>query len=178
MVSINNSHSNLSSFPFGVPQGSVLGPLLFILYFHELSRSISSFSLQSQLSADDSYICISFPKYKLFSAISKFSSFIGKIISWSDSMFLKLNPSKFDLIYFSKSSRLIKSLPSINISSNLSLAPSSTTHSLGFTFDSSLSLIPQIKSVAKSSFFHLRRIRRQKLSLDNPTLKLLVSSLI
>ena len=68
-------------------------------------------------------------------------------------MFLKLNPSKFDLIYFSKSSRLIESLPSIDISSNLSLAPSFTIHSLGFTFDSSLSLLSQIKFVAKSSFF-------------------------
>ena len=37
-------------------------------------------------------------------------------------MFLELNPSKLDLIYFSKSSRLIESLPSVNISSNLSLA--------------------------------------------------------
>ena len=67
-------------------------------------------------------------------------------------MFLKLNPSKFDLIYFSKFSRLIESLPSIDISSYLSLTPSSTIHSLGFTFDSSLSFIPQIKSLAESIF--------------------------
>ena len=93
-------------------------------------------------------------------------------------MFLKLNPSKFDLIYFSKSFRLIESLPSIDILSNLSLAPSSTIHSLGFTFDSSLSLIPHIKSVAKSSFSHIRRIKQLKLFQENPTLKLLVSSLI
>ena len=67
-------------------------------------------------------------------------------------MFLKLNPSTFDLIYFNKSFRLIES-SSINISSNLSIATSSTIHSLGFTFDFSLSLIPQIKFVAGSSFF-------------------------
>ena len=68
-------------------------------------------------------------------------------------MFFKCNPSKFDLIYLDKSSQLIESLPSINISSNLSLTPSSTIHSLGFTFDFSLSLIPQIKSVANHLFF-------------------------
>ena len=73
-------------------------------------------------------------------------------------MFLRVYPSKFDLSFFSKASQLIKFLLSFNISSNLSLAPSSTIHCLGFTFDSSLSLIPQMKSVAKSSFFHLRRI--------------------
>ena len=67
-------------------------------------------------------------------------------------MFFKPYSSKFDLIYFSKS---IESFLSINISSNLSLAPSSTIHSLGFIFDSSLFLIPQTKSVAKSYFFFL-----------------------
>ena len=58
-------------------------------------------------------------------------------------MFLKLNLSKFDLIYFSKSSRFIEFLSLVNISSNLSLVLSSTIHSLGFIFDFSLSLIPQ-----------------------------------
>ena len=70
-------------------------------------------------------------------------------------MFLKLNVSKFDFIYLRKSSRLIDSLASINIQSNLSLTLSSTTHSLGFTFDSSLSFMLKIKIVAKSSFFAL-----------------------
>ena len=68
-------------------------------------------------------------------------------------MLLKLNPSKFDFIYFSESFRFIKSLPSIDISTYLFLAHSFTIHSLGFIFDFSLSLIPQIKSVAKASFF-------------------------
>ena len=93
-------------------------------------------------------------------------------------MFLQLNPSKFDLVYFSNFFLLIESLASINVSSNLSLTPSSTIHSLSFTMDSSLSLIPQIKSVAKSSFFHLCRIKQLKLFIDNPTLELLVSSFI
>ena len=89
-------------------------------------------------------------------------------------MFLTLNPSKFDHIYFSKYSRLIESIPSINISSNLS----STIHSSGFPFDSSFFFIPQIKFLAKSSFFHLRRIKQLRPFLDNLTLKLLVSLLI
>ena len=85
---MNNSHSTPSSFLFGVSQGSVLGSLLFIFYTSELPRIISSFFLQSQLYADDSYISTSFPKYELSSTISRISSCIGKIISWSDSRFL------------------------------------------------------------------------------------------
>ena len=123
------------------------------------------------------YFFTSFSKYE-FHSTSRISSCISKIISWSDSIFLKLNTSKFHFIYISESSRFIEFLPSVNISSNLSLAHSSTIHSLGFTYDSSLSLIPQIKSVAKSSFFHLRRIKQLKFFSDNPTLKLPVPSLL
>ena len=93
-------------------------------------------------------------------------------------MFFKFNFLKFDSIYFSNPFRLLDSLPSIGISTNLSLASPSTIHSLDFTFDSSLSLIPQIIYVAKSFSNHLRHIKRLKIFLDNPTLKLLVSSLI
>ena len=48
-------------------------------------------------------IFISYLKYDLFSTISNIFFCIGKISFWNDSMFLKLNHSKFDLIYFSKS---------------------------------------------------------------------------
>ena len=61
VVSINDSYSTPSSFSFGVSQGSVFGPLLFILYSSELPRIISLFSLQLQLYADDSHIFTSFP---------------------------------------------------------------------------------------------------------------------
>ena len=83
VVSINNSHSSPSSFPFGVLQGSDLGLLLFILYTSELPRIISTFSLQSQLYADDFYIFTSFPKYESSSTISKISLCISKKSFWS-----------------------------------------------------------------------------------------------
>ena len=156
----------------------VLFLVFFFLFFILLNyQELFHNFLFSQLHADDSYIFTSFPKYELSSTISRISFRIGKISSWSDSMFLKFNLSKFDLIYLDKSSPFIESLPSINISSNPPLTPSSTIHSLGFIFDFSLPLIPQIKSVAKSYFFHLRRIKQLKLFLDNSTLKLLVFSL-
>ena len=177
-VFIENSRSLPSSVPYGVPQGSILGPLLFILYTSELPRIINSFSLQSQLYADDSYIYMSFPKSSLTSVILNLTSCLDSIISWSSSMSLKLNPSKFELIFLNKSVKNSIPLRSINISSNFKLESSPSIRSLGFIFDSSLSLVPQINSVAKSCYFHLRRIRLLLPFLDDPTLQLLVSSLV
>ena len=70
----------------------------------------------------DSYIFTSVPKHELSFTISNISFCICEIISSSDSMFLLLNLSKFDLIYFSKFFRPFDFIPPIDISANLSLA--------------------------------------------------------
>ena len=178
-VSIESSQSPTVSFDFGVPQGSILGPLLYILYTSELPKIISSFSLNSQLYADDSYIYSTYTDSSLNFILNNIKSCLTTIISWSSSMRLKLNPSKFELIYFDKSSKS-SSFPNLVLPSPapLSLLPSSSIRSLGFIFDSNLSLIPQILSVTKSCFFHLRRIRQLLPYLDDPSLQLLVSSLV
>ena len=99
------------------------------------------------------------------------------ILSWSDSMHLKLNPSKFNFIYLSKSKSLPSSLPPIMIS-DLTTYPSSTIRCLGFLLDSSFFFNPQIFSVASSCFFHLRRIRQISFYLDDASLTILVCSLV
>ena len=52
-VTLNGTMSNWSSISAGVPQGSVLGPLLFLVYINDLTENIKS---QMRLFADDSFI--------------------------------------------------------------------------------------------------------------------------
>ena len=92
-------------------------------------------------------------------------------------MHLKLNPSKFNFIYLSKSKALPSSIPPIIIS-DLTIYPSSAIRCLGFLLDFSLSFNPQILFVASSCFFHLRRIRQISSYLDDASLKILVCSLV
>ena len=65
MVSISGYSSNPSSLLRGVPQGSVLGPILFLLYTQPLSQIINRHSVSHSEFADDSQLYDSVPREQL-----------------------------------------------------------------------------------------------------------------
>ena len=52
-VQIENSKSSIRQLPHGVPQHSVLGPLLYVLYTAPIANIIKSYNLQYHLYADE-----------------------------------------------------------------------------------------------------------------------------
>ena len=55
-VVVHGKHSNPASLRYGVPQGSVLGPILFVLYTQPLSNVIQHYPVSHQMYADDTQI--------------------------------------------------------------------------------------------------------------------------
>ena len=94
-VSINGFDSSCRSVDFGVPQGSVLGPLLFLLYINDLPNATELFT---SLFADDTGLLLSSPD--LESLFSKVNEELAKAADWFCANKLTLNVSKTKYLIF------------------------------------------------------------------------------
>ena len=100
-VQLNGELSSLIKLTCGVPQGSVLGPLLFVTYTAQLEHVMEKHNCQSHMYTDDNQIYLHCHHFDVTTAASKIGNCVMKISGLMDSNRLKLNPSKTELIWFS-----------------------------------------------------------------------------
>lgn len=149
-VQVHDSSSSLLPVISGVPQGSVLGPLLFLIYINDLPCS-TSFSHVS-LFADDTKLTMDVTSLSELELQSDLSA----LAEWCTTWKLRLNLDKCLSIRFTTKPT---SPPTYQLH-NHNLASSDTTRDLGITITTQLSFEKHYKSISSKAYYTLYLIRR------------------
>lgn len=126
----------------GVPQGSVLGPLLFLIYINDLPLHVSS---NFRMFADD---CVIYRTVTNPSDHILLQEDLDHILQWCDDWLMSLNPTKCKLISFTR--RLNPLRFSYNIA-NVPVESVTTYKYLGVTLSYNLSWNPHIARITSSA---------------------------
>lgn len=160
-VTVKDAVSDMVPLRFGVPQGSVLGPLLFTAYNSPLGDIIRSFLLPYVLYADDSGLYIIFdPKnpMEVQNVISRLTLCVESIKEWMVRNKLKLNDSKTEF-FLACVKNLQKYVSELKLKiGDTVIELSDSIKLLGVTFDREMSMKAHVNNVCRAANFHLYRL--------------------
>ena len=173
-VVLGESVSEWKSVTSGVPQGSVLGPLLFLLYINDLPER---FVNRCKLYADDSKIIA---VIKDTADTLSLQHDIDALTEWTRDWLMRLNTSKCKIMYFGESdiSRMNYFMEDLNTGARVPLAASNGERDLGVHISSDLRWRPHINLIVSKANRVLGMLLKTFTSRDADLWKLLYVSLV
>jgi hypothetical protein len=130
-VCIDDQFSKVFNIPVGVPQGSVLGPILFSYYTSGLSDVINSSDTQIVIYADDSYVVCQADSLQLLESVVVKT--FKKHVKWLRDLGMLVNEAKTELMFFGEETLTVQ------VDEQTTLKSEATMSVLGIVFDRKLS---------------------------------------
>ena len=159
LVNVNQASSSRSQVVYGVPQGSVLGPILFTLYMLPLGDIIRKHEINFHCYADDTQLYLSV-KPDQTNHIGKLTACLKDIKTWMTLNYLLLNSEKTEFIFIGPKRQRDSLSDGLGVLDDVSVVPSSRVRNLGVLFDQDLSFSAHVSQACKTAYFHLRNIAR------------------
>uniref|UniRef100_A0A3P9JT56 Reverse transcriptase domain-containing protein n=1 Tax=Oryzias latipes TaxID=8090 RepID=A0A3P9JT56_ORYLA len=157
----------------GVPQGSILGPILFSLYLLPLGSIFEKHHVSYHCYADDIQIYLPL-KSGGVQCVENLQRCLEEVKAWMNLNFLSLNESKTEVLRFGKTDLLTGCSSAIgSLDSNQSFI-----RNLGVILDCHFKFDKQVSAVVQSSFYHLRLLSKVKPYLPHDTLERVVHAFI
>lgn len=179
MVDLEGVRSRLVSIKQGVPQGSILGPLLFSLYTSDLPRQVRFCSVH--LYADDTQLLAGFAPENACWAMQEVNGDLDRIFKWSCNHGLLLNANKSNYLMIGanavKSKFLLHNFVTLHINGSL-LPAVEHARNLGVIFDGRLDFEQHVKGKLSAVYFKLKSLYSFKYLLPESLKLVLVESLI
>lgn len=160
-VCIGSDLSAILPMPYGVPQGSVLGPKQFIAYTEDIVGIFNGLEIVHHGYADDTQGLARTSPSAIEQTVTTLEQMVSQVGAWCASRKLQLNASKTELIWFGMPSSLSK-LDTADLAlhtGTVTIQPCDVVRDLGVYFDKNLSMRNHISLITRNCFYQLRRLR-------------------
>ena len=176
-VKIGQATSSPRKVKIGVPQGSILGPLLFVMYTRELEEIAEKHGVLLHLYADDSQVYCEFKENEFSTTEAKMERCLEEVRSWMALNRLKLNTKKTEVMVISSKHDMNDSPDTVKVFGE-PLQTTNNARNLGIYFDDKLSMEYHVSHVVKKCSMYLHNMWRIADKLDKDSKVRLVNVFI
>jgi hypothetical protein len=177
-VMFDGVHSPSSPCTLGVPQGSVLGPILFTLFITPVTNVITSHGVSFHQFADDTQLFISVDPKSPNISLDTLNICSQDVLNWFTHNGLSLNPSKTEVLIMGTRQMVHHvETPSVQLA-GCDIKRCENLKSLGITLDDNLSFDKHVSDICKSTSFHIRALAHVRRSLTTDMAKTVACAIV